>query len=81
MRQRSFKNSEHKGGSYNLKTIVLHHQAVRLKLFNRNHIHITAQEPVLPSEAPQGFSIKIWLLNNKLNILINRGSEAIFPTT
>ena len=40
-----------------------------------------AQEPVLPSEAPQGFSIKIWVLNNKLNILTYGESEAIFPTT
>ena len=78
-RHRSFKNSKHKGDSYNLKSIVLHHQAVRMNLFNENHIHIMAQEFVLTSEAPQGFSIKIWVIN-KLNIITNTEFEARFPT-
>ena len=57
-RQRSFKNSEHKEDSYILKSTVLHHQAVRLNSFNQNQIHITAQEPMLPSEHCKGFHLK-----------------------
>ena len=57
-RQRSFKNSEHKEDSYILKSTVLHHQAVRLNLFNQNQIHITTQEPVLLAKHRKGFHLK-----------------------
>ena len=36
---------------------------------------------MLPSEVLQGFLIKTWIINNKLNILTNREFETIFPTT
>ena len=58
MRQRFFKNSEHKEDSYILKSTVLHHQAVRLNLFNQNQIHIITQEPVLPVKHHKGFHLK-----------------------
>ena len=36
---------------------------------------------MLPSEVSQGFLNKTWIINNKVNILTNGESEAIFPTT
>ena len=36
---------------------------------------------MLPSEVSLGFSNKTWAIINKLNIITNRESEAMFPTT